>query len=171
MRVMVIVKATDDSEKGIFPTAEAWEAMHTFNQELIDAGIRRIGEGLKPSSQGKRIAFDGPGRTVIEGPFSETRELVAGFWIWEVRDMDEAVAWGLATELADDALATSLKLASELAAAGCEVTPDRSDDVARLRGRRDRLNRALRDRGRRYARQCQQRDAAGPDRGMEDHRT
>ncbi len=68
-------------------------AMGRFNEELINAGIMRAGDGLKPSSEGKRIAFDGPGRTVTDGPFSATSELVAGFWIWEVKDMDEAVAW------------------------------------------------------------------------------
>ena len=93
MRVMVLVKASVDSEKGIFPTPEMIEAMHRFNEELVKAGIRRAADGLKPSSHGKRVAFDGPGRTVIDGPFAETRELVAGFWLWEVKDMDEAVAW------------------------------------------------------------------------------
>jgi hypothetical protein len=93
MRVMVLVKATDDSEKGFLPTTEAMEAMGRFNEELRNAGILLAADGLKPSSQGKRIAFDGPGRTVIDGPFAETRELVAGFWLWEVKDMDEAVAW------------------------------------------------------------------------------
>ena len=93
MRVMVFVKATEDSEKGIVPTTEMVEAMGKFNDELRKAGILLAGDGLKPSSQGKRIAFDGPLRTVIDGPFPETRELVAGFWLWEVKDMDEAVAW------------------------------------------------------------------------------
>ena len=93
MRVMVLVKATEDSEKGILPTTEMFEAMGRYNEELVNAGIMLAGDGLKPSSQGKRIAFDGPGRTVIDGPFAETRELVAGFWLWEVKDMDEAVAW------------------------------------------------------------------------------
>ena len=93
MRVMVFVKATDDSEKGILPTTGLLDAMGRFNDELRNAGILRAADGLKPSSQGKRIAFDGPGRTVIDGPFAETRELVAGFWLWEVKDMDEAVAW------------------------------------------------------------------------------
>lgn len=92
MRVMVLVKATADSEKGNLPTTEMLESMGRFNDELRDAGILRVADGLKPSSQGKRISFDGPGRTVIDGPFAETRELVAGFWLWEVRDMDEAVA-------------------------------------------------------------------------------
>ena len=93
MRVMVLVKATDDSEKGLLPTKELLEAMGKFNEELAKAGIIRSGDGLKPSSHGKRIAFNGLGRMVIDGPFAETKELVAGFWIWEVKDMDEAVAW------------------------------------------------------------------------------
>jgi len=93
MRVMVLVKATNDSEKGILPTAEALEAMGRFNQELADAGILRAADGLKPSSHGKRIAFDGSGRRVIDGPFAAVHELVAGFWLWEVNDMDEAIAW------------------------------------------------------------------------------
>ena len=93
MRVMVLVKATKDSEGGIMPSTELLEAMGKFNEELVEAGIMQSGDGLKPSSQGKRIAFDGPSRTVIDGPFPATSELVAGFWIWQVKDMDEAVAW------------------------------------------------------------------------------
>ncbi len=93
MRVMVLVKATEDSEKGLFPKAEMLEAMGKYNQELIDVGILRAADGLKPSSHGKRVAFDGARRTVVDGPFAQTRELVAGFWLWEVKDMDEAVAW------------------------------------------------------------------------------
>ena len=92
----MFVKATDDSEKGYSPepwTTTMMEAMGRYNEELVKAGIMRVADGLKPSSRGKRIAFDGPGRTVIDGPFAETRELVAGFWLWEVKDMDEAVAW------------------------------------------------------------------------------
>ncbi len=96
MRVMVFVKATEDSERGLPPAeemAEMMEAMGRFNQELADAGILKEGDGLKPSSAGKRVAFDGPNRRVIDGPFAEARELVAGYWIWEVKDMDEAVEW------------------------------------------------------------------------------
>ena len=93
MRVMVMVKATEDSEAGAMPATELLEAMGKFNEELVNAGIMLAGEGLHPSSRGKRIAFDGPRRTVIDGPFAETRELVAGFWLWEVKDMDEAVEW------------------------------------------------------------------------------
>jgi hypothetical protein len=98
MRVMVLVKATEDSEKGFLATTETtemMEAMGRFNEELVNAGIIPAGggDGLKPSSCGKRVAFDGPSRTVIDGPFAQTRELVAGFWLWEVKDMAEAVAW------------------------------------------------------------------------------
>lgn len=96
MRVMVFVKATEDSERGIDPTPETtamFEAMGKFNEELVNAGVMVDGDGLKPSSFGKRIAFDGASRTVIDGPFAETRELVAGYWVWEVKDLDEAVAW------------------------------------------------------------------------------
>ncbi len=93
MRVIVMVKATKDSEAGIMPSTELLEAMGKFNEELVKAGVMMAGEGLKPSSQGKRVAFEGRGRTVIDGPFAETRELVAGFWLWEVKDMAEAVEW------------------------------------------------------------------------------
>ena len=93
MRVMVLVKATEDSEAGVMPSIDLFEAMVRFNEELAEAGVMKAGEGLKPSSQGKRVAFDGPSRTVIDGPFGATRELVAGFWLWEVKDMDEAVEW------------------------------------------------------------------------------
>ena len=93
MRVMVFGKATADSEQSVPPTTEAFEAMERFNEELVKAGILVAGAGLKPSAHGKRIVFDGPRRTVIDGPFAEARELVAGFSIWEVKDMDEAVAW------------------------------------------------------------------------------
>ena len=93
MRVMVFVKATEDSEQGVMPPAELFEAMGRYNEELIKAGIMLGGDGLKPSKEGKRIAFDGPSRSVIDGPFAETRELVAGYWIWQVKDMAEAVEW------------------------------------------------------------------------------
>jgi hypothetical protein len=93
MRVMVLVKATKDSEAGVMPTREMLEAMTRYNEELANAGILLAGEGLKPSSEGKRVAFDGASRTVYDGPFAATSELVAGFWLWQVKDMAEAVAW------------------------------------------------------------------------------
>lgn len=93
MRVMVLVKATADSEAGMIPAAEMFEAMGRYNEQLVDAGIMLAADGLQPSSRGKRIAFEGASRTVIDGPFTETKELVAGFWIWQVKDMAEAVEW------------------------------------------------------------------------------
>jgi hypothetical protein len=93
MRVMVLIKATSDSEAGAMPATEMLEAMGRYNEELVNAGVMKAGEGLHPSSRGKRVAFDGPSRTVIDGPFPVTSELVAGFWLWDVEDMDEAVAW------------------------------------------------------------------------------
>ena len=93
MRVMVMVKATEESEAGIMPSTELLEAMGTYNEELVKAGIMLAGEGLHPSAKGARVAFDGPQRTVIDGPFAETKELVAGYWVWEVKDLAEAVEW------------------------------------------------------------------------------
>ncbi|MFK0273232.1 YciI family protein [Ensifer sp. NPDC090286] len=93
MRVVVFVKATEDSEAGNMPSTELLEAMGKYNEELVNAGIMQAGEGLHPSSRGARVAFDGADRMVIDGPFAETKELVAGFWIWTVKDMAEAIAW------------------------------------------------------------------------------
>jgi hypothetical protein len=93
MRVMVIVKATKDSEAGVLPSKELLEAMGNYNEQLVKAGIMLAGEGLKPSSQGKRVRFSGTNRSVIDGPFAETKELIAGYWIWQVRSMEEAVEW------------------------------------------------------------------------------
>jgi hypothetical protein len=93
VRVVVFVKATDDSEAGIMPSTELLEAMGKYNEELVNAGIMLGGDGLQSSDNGKRVVFDGPNRTVIDGPFAETRELVAGYWLWEVKDMAEAVEW------------------------------------------------------------------------------
>ncbi len=93
MRVMVMVKATEDSETGVPPEPDMFEAMGKFNAELVNAGVLLAADGLTPSSRGKRVAFDGASRTVIDGPFAGARELVAGYWLWEVKDMDEAVAW------------------------------------------------------------------------------
>jgi hypothetical protein len=90
---MVIVKATKDSEAGALPSKELITAMGNYNEELVKAGIMLAGEGLKPSSQGKRVRFSGSKRAVIDGPFAETKELIAGYWIWQVRSMEEAVEW------------------------------------------------------------------------------
>jgi hypothetical protein len=93
MRVVVFVKATVDSEAEIMPGSQLLEEMGRYNEQLVDAGIMLGGDGLKPSKYGKRIVFNGVGRSVVDGPFAETKELVAGYWIWEVRDMNEAVEW------------------------------------------------------------------------------
>lgn len=93
MRVMVIVKASKDSEAGVMPTTDLLTQMGKFNEELVKAGIMQAGEGLHPSSKGKRVKFSGSNRTVIDGPFTETKELIAGFWLWKVKSMDEAIEW------------------------------------------------------------------------------
>ncbi len=93
MRVMVLVKANEDSEAGTLPTREDLAAMTRFNEELVRAGVMLAGEGLHPSSRGKRVRFEGDQRTVIDGPFTETKELIAGFWLWQVSSLDEAVEW------------------------------------------------------------------------------
>src|SRR6202008_792008 len=93
MRVMVMVKATDQSEAGKMPSTELLAAMGNYNEELVKAGVMQAGEGLHPSSKGARVRFNGPKRTVIDGPFAETKELVAGFWMWKVKSLEEAIEW------------------------------------------------------------------------------
>lgn len=93
MKVIVLIKATKESEAGVMPTPELLNDMSKFNEELIDAGIMQAGEGLHPSAKGVRVRFSGKERSVTEGPFAETREIIAGFWIWKVKSMDEAVEW------------------------------------------------------------------------------
>ena len=93
MRVMVIVKATPESEAGKMPSTELMAAMGQYNEALVQAGIMKDGDGLHPSSRGKRVHFSGRNRTVIDGPFAETKELIAGYWIWEVKSMEEAIEW------------------------------------------------------------------------------
>jgi hypothetical protein len=93
MRVMVMVKATPESEAGQMPGTELIEAMNRYNEELVKAGIMQSGDGLKPSSAGVRVKFSGKDRTVVDGPFSETKELIAGYWLWQVQSMDEAIEW------------------------------------------------------------------------------
>ena len=93
MRVMVIVKATKDSEAGVMPSEQMFSEMLAYNDQLVKAGIMLAGDGLHPSSKGKRVRFDGAKRTVIDGPFAETKELIAGYWLWQVRSMDEAIEW------------------------------------------------------------------------------
>jgi hypothetical protein len=93
MKVMVFVKATQDSEAGVMPTEQLLTEMGNYNEELVKAGIMLAGEGLQPSSKGARVQFSGTNRTVTDGPFTETKELVAGYWLWQVNSMEEAIAW------------------------------------------------------------------------------
>ena len=93
MRVMVMVKATQQSEAGQMPSTELLAAMGRYNEQLVKAGVMLAGEGLHPSTKGKRVRFSGKARTVIDGPFAETKELVAGFWLWQVKSMEEAIEW------------------------------------------------------------------------------
>ncbi|MFN8175995.1 MAG: YciI family protein [Solirubrobacteraceae bacterium] len=93
MRFMVMVRATAESEAGELPGTELLEAMNAYNEELVKAGVMLAGEGLQPSSKGARVRFDGAARTVLDGPFTETKELIAGFWLWEVRSLQEALEW------------------------------------------------------------------------------
>jgi hypothetical protein len=102
MRVKVFVKASKDTEAGVMPTRQMWEEMDQFNEELVKAGIMLVGEGLKPSSTGVRVRFSGKDRIVSDGPFSETKELVAGYSIWQVKSMEEAVAWVKRCPMTDD---------------------------------------------------------------------
>jgi hypothetical protein len=94
MRVMVLVKANADSEAGVLPSEELLTEMMAFNEELVKAGVMLAGDGLHPSSKGARVAFSGTERKVIDGPFAETKELIAGYWLWQVKSLDEAIEWG-----------------------------------------------------------------------------
>ena len=134
MRVMVIVKATKDSEAGVLPTKELFEAMGKYNEELVKAGIMLAGDGLKPSSKGRRIRFSGSKRTVIDGPFPETKELVAGYWIWEVRSMEEAIEWAkrCPNPMPGDS-DLEIRPFYEAADFGENFTPEAQERVARLR--------------------------------------
>jgi hypothetical protein len=93
MRVMVLIKANEESEAGVMPSEQLLAEMGAYNEELVKAGVMLAGEGLHPSVKGKRVAFSGTKRTVIDGPFAETKELIAGFWLWQVKSIDEAVEW------------------------------------------------------------------------------
>jgi hypothetical protein len=128
-----MVKATKDSEAGIMPSTELILEMGKFNEKLLEAGIMLSGDGLTPSSQGKRVAFDGASRLVIDGPFAETKEVVAGFWIWQVRDMDEAIEWvKRCPNPMPGPSEIEIRPFIELADFGDAVTPEVVDQVNRL---------------------------------------
>jgi len=132
MKVMVIVKANQDSEAGVMPTEEMLTAMGKFNEELVNAGVMLAGEGLHPSSKGKRIRFDGPDKkTVIDGPFAETKELIAGFWMWKVKSMDDAVDWLKRAPFQEGEL--EIRPVFEIEDFGAELTPELREQEERLR--------------------------------------
>ncbi|MBV9931923.1 MAG: YciI family protein [Alphaproteobacteria bacterium] len=134
MRVMVMVKATADSEAGAMPSTAMLAEMGRYNEELVAAGIMQAGEGLKPSSAGKRIAFDGASRTVTDGPFARAGELVAGFWIWRVKDMDEAVEWAKrCPNPMPGPSVLELRPLMEMEDFGDALTPELAEQEARLR--------------------------------------
>ncbi len=136
MRVMVLVKATKDSEAGILPTTDLLEAMGKYNEALAEAGILLAGEGLKPSSAGRRVTFDGPSRRVIDGPFAETHELVAGYWLWEVRDMAHATEWAMrCPNPMPGPSEIEIRPLYEAADFGDALTPDLAEREARLSDR------------------------------------
>jgi hypothetical protein len=132
MRVMVLVKANKDSEAGVMPTEQLLAKMGHFNEELVKAGVLLAGDGLQPSSKGKRVRFSGDQRTVIDGPFTETKELVAGVWLWQVRSMDEAVEW-LKRAPFDGGEEVEIRPAFEAADFGENLTPELKEQEQRLR--------------------------------------
>ena len=134
MRVMVFVKANAESEAGVLPSTEILTKMGKYNEELVKAGIMLAGEGLRPSSTGKRVKFDGGKKTVTDGPFAETKELIAGFWIWQVRSMDEAVEW-LKRAPFDGGTEVELRPVFEAEDFGANLTPELREQEVRLRER------------------------------------
>ena len=132
MRVMVIVKANKESEAGQMPSEEVLASMGKFNEELVKAGVMLAGDGLHPSSRGKRVRFSGKQRTVIDGPFSETKELIAGYWVWQVRSLEEAVEW-LKRAPFDGGTEVELRPVFETEDFGKELTPELREREERLR--------------------------------------
>ena len=134
MKVMVIVKATKNSEAGIMPTEKDFAEMGAFNEKLVAAGIMQLGEGLQPSSKGKRVRFSGGAKTVYDGPFAETKELIAGYWIWKVKSMDDAVDW-LKRAPFDGGTEIEIRPIFEADDFGKEFTPELRAQEDRLRER------------------------------------
>jgi hypothetical protein len=139
MRVMVIVKANEESERGIMPSEDLLRRMGEFNEELVKAGVMLDGDGLHPSSKGKRVRFSGGGTQVVDGPFAETKELIAGYWIWKVDSIDDAVAWVQKAPFGDGA-ELEIRPFFELDDFGPELTPE-------LRAREEQLRAELEARG------------------------
>ena len=131
MKIMVFVKANADSETGVMPDEEILTAMGQFNEELVNAGVMLAGEGLHPSSKGKRVQFNGKERIVIDGPFAETKELVAGFWLWQVASMDEALGWIKRSPFQEGEV--ELRPVFEMEDFGDAMTPELREQEERLR--------------------------------------
>jgi hypothetical protein len=132
MRCMVIVKASRESEAGVLPSTEILQKMGKFNEELVKNGVMLAGEGLQATSKGKRVKFEGEKRTVIDGPFTETKELIAGFWLWQVRSMDEAVEW-LKRAPFDGGTEVEIRRVFETEDFGANATTEILEREARLR--------------------------------------
>ena len=132
MRFMVIVKANEESEAGVLPDEKILTAMGKYNEELVKAGVMLAGEGLHPSSKGARVRFEGGKRTVIDGPFSETKELIAGFWLWQVKSKEEAIEW-LKRAPFDGGTEIELRQVFETEEFGANLTPELREQEERLR--------------------------------------
>lgn len=132
MRFMVIVKADKNSEAGLMPSREILTAMGKFNEQLVKAGVMLAGEGLHPTSRGKRVKFSGGKHTITDGPFAESKELIAGFWLWQVRSMDEAVEW-LKRSPFDGGTEIEIRQVFEAEDFGAEMTPELKEQEERLR--------------------------------------
>ena len=132
MRVMVFVKASKESEAGVMPSREMLTAMGKFNEELVKAGVMLAGDGLHASSKGKRVKFSGQQRTVTDGPFAETKELIAGYWLWQVKSIEEAVEW-LKRAPFDGGTEVEIRPVFEFADFGAQLTPELKSQEERLR--------------------------------------
>jgi len=134
MRVIVLIKATKDTEAGVMPEEKLLTEMGKYNEELVKAGVMLAGEGLHPSAKGKRVRFSGTKRSVIDGPFTETKELIAGFWLWQVKSMDEAVEWlKRCPNPTGEAADVEIRPVFEAADFGAELTPELREQEERLR--------------------------------------
>ena len=145
MKVAVFVKADKDTEAGVMPSTEMLEAMGKYNEELVNAGIMLAGEGLHPSSKGAKVKFSGDKRTVVDGPFSEAKELIAGFWIWQVRSMDEAIEWAKrCPNPMEGASEIEIRQVFEAQDFGAALTPELRQQEERLRAQTDQRSKAAR---------------------------
>ncbi|MGH7586880.1 MAG: YciI family protein [Gemmatimonadales bacterium] len=140
MRVMVLVKADQQTEAGVLPDEKLLTAMLKYNEELVNAGVMLAGEGLHPSSKGKRVRFSGTKRTVIDGPFSETKELIAGYWLWQVKSLDEAIEWARrCPNPTQGESVLEIRPVFEADDFGAEFTPELREQEERLRARSEQL--------------------------------